>query len=63
MDPAAVATIAALPQVTTSIDAHAAEHSLEVHLPFLQTVLDRFTLLPLAVGRATPCLLYTSRCV
>ncbi|MCA0435768.1 MAG: AmmeMemoRadiSam system protein B [Actinobacteria bacterium] len=54
VDPAAVATIAALPQVTTSIDAHAAEHSLEVHLPFLQTVLDRFTLLPLAVGRATP---------
>ena len=25
-----------------------------MHLPFLQTVLDRFTLLPLAVGRATP---------
>jgi AmmeMemoRadiSam system protein B len=29
---------------------HAAEHSLEVQLPFLQTVLDDFTLLPIAVG-------------
>lgn len=32
---------------------HRDEHSLEVELPFLQTVLDRFTLLPLAVGDAT----------
>ena len=31
---------------------HAAEHSLEVHLPFLQAVLGRFSLLPLAVGEA-----------
>lgn len=29
---------------------HAMEHSLEVQLPFLQTVLDRFELLPLVVG-------------
>jgi AmmeMemoRadiSam system protein B len=34
--------------------AHAGEHSLEVHLPFLQTVLDDFTLLPLVVGEASP---------
>ncbi len=33
--------------------AHADEHSLEVQLPFLQTVLDEFTLLPLSVGDAT----------
>ena len=33
---------------------HAFEHSLEVHLPFLQRVLDPFTLVPLAVGHATP---------
>lgn len=33
--------------------AHAGEHSLEVHLPFLQVVLDAFTLLPLVVGDAT----------
>ena len=31
---------------------HAREHSLEVQLPFLQSVLKRFELLPLAVGRA-----------
>ena len=30
--------------------AHAEEHALEVQLPFLQTVLERFTLVPLAVG-------------
>jgi hypothetical protein len=43
-----------LPQVTVSDTAHAEEHSLEVHLPFLQTVLGEFSLLPLAVGDATP---------
>ncbi len=31
--------------------AHAEEHSLEVHLPFLQLVLSDFTVLPLVVGR------------
>ena len=31
---------------------HAAEHSLEVQLPFLQTVLDDFDLLPIAAGLA-----------
>jgi AmmeMemoRadiSam system protein B len=34
--------------------AHEREHSLEVHLPFLQTVLDEFALLPLVVGEAAP---------
>jgi AmmeMemoRadiSam system protein B len=35
--------------------AHADEHSLEVHVPFLQTVLgDGFTLVPLVVGHASP---------
>jgi len=42
-----------LPQVHQSAEAHAMEHSLEVHLPFLQTVLDDFRLIPLAVGDAT----------
>jgi len=46
--------IAAMPQVTESAPAHAWEHSLEVQLPFLQQVLADFTLLPLAVGDATP---------
>ncbi|HLN22806.1 MAG TPA: AmmeMemoRadiSam system protein B, partial [Patescibacteria group bacterium] len=36
--------------------AHAAEHSLEVHLPFLQMMLDRFVLVPLVVGDADPAL-------
>ena len=33
--------------------AHRGEHSLEVHLPFLQTVLASFTLVPLVVGDAS----------
>ncbi len=53
VDAAAVAELAKLPQVTVSPAAHAREHSLEVHLPFLQTVLERFSVVPLAVGDAT----------
>jgi AmmeMemoRadiSam system protein B len=41
-----------LPQVTRSDEAHREEHSLEVHLPFLQTVLGEFGLVPLVVGWA-----------
>jgi len=33
---------------------HAAEHSLEVQLPFLQVVLDEFDILPIALGLAPP---------
>jgi AmmeMemoRadiSam system protein B len=44
----------ALPQVSASDLAHNLEHSLEVQLPFLQTVLEDFSLLPFAVGAATP---------
>jgi AmmeMemoRadiSam system protein B len=33
---------------------HAQEHSLEVELPFLQTVLQDFELVPIAAGDATP---------
>jgi MEMO1 family protein len=46
-------TIAKLHQVIVSGEAHEQEHSLEVQLPFLQCVLDDFTLLPLAVGTTT----------
>ena len=53
IDQQARAAIAALPQVVVSAAAHAQEHSLEVHLPFLQTVLKDFKLLPLAVGDAS----------
>lgn len=54
VDAVAVGLLSDLPQVVTSPAAHAQEHSLEVQLPFLQRVLDDFTLLPLAVGDATP---------
>ena len=42
--------IADLPQVIRSDRAHAQEHSLEVHLPFLQAAIGDFTLVPLVVG-------------
>lgn len=54
LDKEAARSIAHLPQVAISAQAHALEHSLEVQLPFLQSVLPDFTLLPLAVGMATP---------
>lgn len=42
-----------LPQVQVLDAAHAPEHSLEVHVPFLQEVLGEFKLVPLLVGEAT----------
>lgn len=54
LDAQAIAGIAGLPQIVFSDPVHADEHSLEVHLPFLQRALDSFTLVPLAVGHATP---------
>jgi len=53
LDREAIAAIGHLPQVCVSDDAHAHEHSLEVHLPFLQRALAGFTLVPLAVGEAS----------
>ncbi|MDH3693795.1 MAG: AmmeMemoRadiSam system protein B [Gammaproteobacteria bacterium] len=38
--------------VNIADDVHAQEHSLEVHLPFLQRTLHEFSLIPLAVGEA-----------
>jgi AmmeMemoRadiSam system protein B len=54
IDQSAVAHIRALPQVTVLDAAHGREHSLEVHLPFLQVALGQFTLVPLVVGDASP---------
>ena len=42
--------IETLPQVQPLDKAHEFEHSLEVQLPFLQTILTDFTLVPLVVG-------------
>jgi len=54
LDVPACKQLETLPQVSVNPAAHALEHSLEVQLPFLQRVLDRFTLIPLAVGDASP---------
>ncbi len=54
IDKEAMALIADLPQVHPLDEAHALEHSLEVHLPFLLEVLNNFQLLPLVVGEASP---------
>ncbi len=54
IDRDAIARALALPHVVASDAVHAQEHALEVQLPFLQTVLRRFSLVPFAVGRATP---------
>lgn len=54
IDQVALDSILMLPQVHVRDDAHAQEHSLEVQLPFLQTVLDDFKLVPLVVGDASP---------
>jgi AmmeMemoRadiSam system protein B/AmmeMemoRadiSam system protein A len=53
VDADAVAALRDLPQIVESPLAHAAEHSLEVHLPFLQRLLGDFSLVPLVVGDAT----------
>jgi AmmeMemoRadiSam system protein B/AmmeMemoRadiSam system protein A len=52
VDAAAARALAELPGVTTADDAHAPEHSIEVHLPFVQEVLGPVTVVPLVVGRA-----------
>lgn len=53
LDKDALALIRDLPQVQVMDAAHAREHSLEVHLPFLQEVLGDFSLVPLVVGDAS----------
>jgi AmmeMemoRadiSam system protein B/AmmeMemoRadiSam system protein A len=52
LDEAGIQALKALPGIVTLDQAHAQEHSLEVHLPFLQMALDHFTLLPLVAGDA-----------
>lgn len=54
MDQEALTQARAFPQVSALDAAHRNEHSLEVHLPFLQVALAEFKLTPLVVGDATP---------
>jgi len=53
IDAGGVAAALGFPQVFEEPRAHAAEHSLEVQLPFLQQLLPRFTLIPFVVGQAS----------
>ncbi|MEK9670963.1 MAG: AmmeMemoRadiSam system protein B [Rhodospirillaceae bacterium] len=54
IDKDAAALIEDMPQVQVFDATHAQEHSLEVHLPFLMSVIDDFKLLPIVVGQASP---------
>jgi AmmeMemoRadiSam system protein B len=54
IDCAAIEKILDLPFVKRLDEAHLLEHSLEVHMPFLQAVLNQFELVPLVVGIAAP---------
>ena len=53
LDAPAIEILRRLPFVEVSDAAHALEHSLEVHLPFLQAVLGTFRLVPIVVGDAS----------
>jgi AmmeMemoRadiSam system protein B/AmmeMemoRadiSam system protein A len=54
VDMEAMAKLRGLPDVMVADEPFAQEHSLEVHLPFLQAVLGDFTLVPVLVGDAAP---------
>ena len=54
VDQDGAALACSLPQVVVSAAAHAHEHALEVQLPFLQSVLADFSIVPFAVGDASP---------
>ena len=53
LDAEALAALRKLPFVEVNDRAHAQEHCLEVHLPFLQAVLGDFRLVPIVVGDAS----------
>ncbi len=54
VDEDAQARIAGFPDVVALDIAHAEEHSLETHLPFLQLALTRFAIVPLVLGDVEP---------
>ena len=53
VDQLAIKELETLPQVHCVDAAHEQEHSLEVHLPFLQVLLNDFTIVPLVVGECS----------
>jgi len=53
IDQAAIKKLEGFSQVFHSEEAHSQEHSLEVQLPFLQMMLEKFSLIPFAVGEAS----------
>ncbi|MFL6233074.1 MAG: AmmeMemoRadiSam system protein B [Thermoanaerobaculia bacterium] len=53
VEPDGSGAVLRLPQVRVIPEAHAREHSLEVEIPFLQTLLGEFELIPLVAGAAT----------
>lgn len=57
VDQESLGRLRAHPGVAVLDEAHRLEHSLEVHLPFLQKMLGKFLLVPLVVGRAPPDLI------
>ncbi|MDF1791959.1 MAG: AmmeMemoRadiSam system protein B [Thalassobaculaceae bacterium] len=56
VDWAALRTVLHIPGVTVEDSAFVQEHSLEVHLPFIQRVFDNAVIVPLLVGDAPPAL-------
>jgi MEMO1 family protein len=54
VDRSAIDDLLELDGVVVHDEAHRLEHSLEVHLPFLQVALGAFRLIPLVVGEASP---------
>jgi len=54
VDGAAISSLQESGLVVIDDEPHAPEHSLEVELPFLQAVLENFTIVPLLVGSVRP---------
>ncbi len=59
LDKPVIEQLGRLPFVHINDIPHRLEHSLEVHLPFLQEVLGDFTLVPIVVGQASPDMVVT----
>ena len=54
LDNETIQALRSLPQVHVDNEVHRLEHSIEVHLPFLQEMLQHFELVPIVVGDAAP---------